>query len=57
MSLLYSGVGVLGLVRMLHRVGSSFVAAKVVREMEGRIRIRARVLLKSLSFPSRDKRI
>lgn len=49
---LYIGVGVVGLERMLQRVGRSFDAGKRVGEMAGRIRIRVWVLLKSFSLPS-----
>ena len=52
---LYSGVGVLGKLRILHRAGTSLDAWKRVRDMEGNIRIRACVLLKSCSLPSECK--
>jgi hypothetical protein len=52
MAALYRGVGVLGVFRMLHRDEMSFDAGKSVRDIEGNIRIRACVLLKSCSLPS-----
>lgn len=65
MALLYRGVGVSEAVRMLHRtlytgfpfspllwVYSNFEAGKRLWEMAGKIRIRARDLLKSESVPS-----
>jgi len=38
---LYNGVGVVEFERMLQRVGKSLDGGKTVREIEGRIRIRA----------------
>jgi hypothetical protein len=52
MAALYSGVGVLRELRILHREGTSLDVGKRVRDMEGNIRIRACVLLKSCSLPS-----
>lgn len=53
MAVLLNGVGVVGFERRLHRVGRSFDMGKRPREIAGSIRIRAWVLLKSGSPPSR----
>ena len=52
MAVLYNGVGVVGLVRILQRVGRSLDAGNRMREIPGSIRIRAWVLLKSFPLPS-----